>query len=78
MVTETLNASPLIEIVREEITTIPGDGTVAVASGPLTSDPLARSIRSILGTKSLFFYDAIAPTVEADSILWDEVFIQDR
>ncbi len=78
MVTETLNASPLIEIVREEITDIPGDGTVAVASGPLTSDPLARSIRSILGTKSLFFYDAIAPTVEADSILWDEVFVQDR
>ena len=78
MVTETLSGSPHIEVVREEVTAVPSEGIVVIASGPLTSDPLAESIRNILGTESLFFYDAIAPTVEADSILWDEVFIQDR
>lgn len=78
MVTETLCGSPLIEVVREEVTTVPSEGIVVIASGPLTSDPLAESIRSILGTESLFFYDAIAPTVEAESISWDKVFIQDR
>jgi methylenetetrahydrofolate--tRNA-(uracil-5-)-methyltransferase len=78
LVTESLSGSPFIEVVREEITTVPEGGTVAIASGPLTSDPLAESIRNIMGRESLFFYDAIAPTVEADSILWNEVFIQDR
>ena len=78
MVTEALSGSPLIEVVREEVTAVPDEGIVVIASGPLTSDPLAESIRKILGTESLFFYDAIAPIVEADSILWDEVFIQDR
>lgn len=78
MVTETLSGSPHIEVVREEVTAVPSEGIVVIASGPLTSDPMAESIRNILGTESLFFYDAIAPIVEADSILWDEVFIQDR
>jgi len=78
MVTETLSGSPLIELIREEVTTVPDKGIVVIASGPLTSDPLAESIKNNLGTESLFFYDAIAPTIEADSILWDEVFIQDR
>lgn len=78
MVTEALSGSPLIEVVREEMIAVPDEGIVVIASGPLTSDPLAESIRKTLGTESLFFYDAIAPIVEADSILWDEVFIQDR
>jgi len=78
LVTETLSGSPLIELVREEVRAIPEEGVVVIASGPLTSDPLAESIRSRLGTESLFFYDAIAPTIEAESISWDEVFIQDR
>ena len=78
MVTEALNGSPLIELIREEVTNIPKEGIVVIASGPLTSDPLAESIRNSVGTESLFFYDAIAPTIEADSISWDEVFIQDR
>lgn len=78
IVTETLRESPLIEIVQEEVKTVPSEDIVVIASGPLTSDPLAESINSILGAESLFFYDAIAPTIEADSISWDEVFIQDR
>ena len=77
-VTAALEGSPHIEIVRDEIISIPADGPVIVASGPLTSDRLASSIMHTLGTEGLYFYDAIAPTVEADSINFDEVFIQDR
>lgn len=77
-VTGIISASPLIDVVRDEVITIPDDGITVIASGPLTSDPLAGSIRDLLGTGSLYFYDAIAPIIEADSIQWDEVFIQDR
>jgi methylenetetrahydrofolate--tRNA-(uracil-5-)-methyltransferase len=77
-VTAALEGSPLIEVIRDEITSIPTDGPVVVASGPLTTDKLASSIMHTLGTEGLYFYDAIAPTVEADSIDFDEVFIQDR
>jgi methylenetetrahydrofolate--tRNA-(uracil-5-)-methyltransferase len=77
-VTAALKDSPLIEVVRDEIITIPAGGPVVVASGPLTTDKLASSIMHVLGTEGLYFYDAIAPTVEADSINFDEVFIQDR
>lgn len=77
-VTAALESSPLIEVIREEITSIPADGPVVVASGPLTTDKLASSIMQTLGAEALYFYDAIAPTVEADSINFDEVFIQDR
>ena len=77
-ITDTLENSPLIEVIREEITSIPAEGPVVVASGPLTSDNLASSMMQTLGAEGLYFYDAIAPTLEADSIDWDEVFIQDR
>lgn len=77
-ISEMVEGSPLIEIVREEILSIPEEGPVIVASGPLTSDSLAASVGQVLGTDRLYFYDAIAPTVEADSIDWDKVFIQDR
>lgn len=77
-VTDLIGRSPLIQVVREEVTTLPEEGFVLIASGPLTSGGLADTIQSLLGTQSLFFYDAIAPIVEADTILWDEVFVQDR
>ena len=77
-ITEALEGSPLIEVVREEIFSIPADGPVVVASGPLTSDALASSVSLTLGSERLYFYDAIAPTLEADSIDWAEVFVQDR
>lgn len=61
---------PLIELVREEATTLPvdGDQIVVVASGPLTSDALAESIASVTGSDRLFFFDSISPIVDADSI----------
>lgn len=61
-------ACPEIEVVREEVTGIPESGLVIVATGPLTSDALAADIARITGSDRLFFYDAISPIVEADSI----------
>src|SRR2546430_15324557 len=61
-----VTAHPLIELVREEVTALPSPGLVA--TGPLTSDALAASIRGRLGVDALAFYDAIAPIIARDSI----------
>jgi methylenetetrahydrofolate--tRNA-(uracil-5-)-methyltransferase len=66
-VTAAIEAEPAIEIRREEATTIP-EGIVVIATGPLTSDALAGEIARLTGATSLFFYDAISPIVEADSV----------
>ena len=72
-VTEKINNSPFIEIIREEITQIP-DGNVIIASGPLTSDSFASSIKEFTNSEHLHFFDAIAPIVEIDSINFDKAF----
>ena len=59
-VTERITAHPRITVVREEITTIP-DSPVIIASGPLTSPSLSRSIQELTGQDELFFFDALAP-----------------
>jgi methylenetetrahydrofolate--tRNA-(uracil-5-)-methyltransferase len=66
-ITQAIESHPLIEIRREEITHIP-EGTVIVASGPLTSEPLADEIGRLTGADRLYFYDSISPIVAADSI----------
>ncbi|HVX64947.1 MAG TPA: methylenetetrahydrofolate--tRNA-(uracil(54)-C(5))-methyltransferase (FADH(2)-oxidizing) TrmFO [Bryobacteraceae bacterium] len=66
-VTEAISAEPLIELRREEVTALP-EGIVVIATGPLTSDALAAEIARLTGSERLFFYDAISPIVEADSI----------
>jgi methylenetetrahydrofolate--tRNA-(uracil-5-)-methyltransferase len=66
-VTEAIAADPNVELRREEVTSIP-EGIVVVATGPLTSDALAAEIVRLTGSERLFFYDAISPIVEADSI----------
>lgn len=63
---------------RIEISEIPSDALTIIATGPLTSDPLAQSINRILGGSYLYFYDAIAPIVEADSINMDKVYWASR
>jgi methylenetetrahydrofolate--tRNA-(uracil-5-)-methyltransferase len=63
-----LLAEPNVEIVREEVTALPAEGIVIVASGPLTSDALARHIGAITGAERLYFYDSISPIVDAESI----------
>jgi methylenetetrahydrofolate--tRNA-(uracil-5-)-methyltransferase len=72
-------AEPNIEVVRGEVTELPpGDGPCLVATGPLTSSALAENIRSLTGESQLYFYDAIAPIIDADSIDRDVVFEASR
>lgn len=67
-VSRAIEAEPLIEVVRTEVPEIPGEGPVIIATGPLVSPSMARSIAAFTGAEHLFFFDAIAPIVEADSI----------
>jgi methylenetetrahydrofolate--tRNA-(uracil-5-)-methyltransferase len=76
-VTETIQAHPNIEIVREEMKASP-DTPVIVASGPLTSDSLSKSIAALSGEEHLFFFDAIAPIVRAESINMNIAFRASR
>ena len=66
-VTAAIGAHPRITVAREEVTAIP-DGVVIVATGPLTSPALSAALQERLGRRHLYFYDAIAPIVAADSI----------
>jgi len=67
-ITRALESHPNIEIRRQEIKTIPEQGIVVIASGPLTSAPLAQDITRLTGADRLYFYDSISPIVAADSI----------
>ena len=67
-VTAALAAEPRIEIVREEVGEIPVDGIAILAVGPLVSEKLAAAIARFTGRDYLYFFDAIAPVVESDSI----------
>lgn len=69
---------PLITLHEEEVTEIPSEGTVIIASGPLTSDALSESISRMPGLSTLHFYDAAAPIVTADSLDMDKVFCMSR
>ncbi len=77
-ITERLEASPAIEILREEIPAIPEDGIVIVATGPLTSDALAASIHDFTGSDYLYFYDAVSPVIEVETIDFDKAFRASR
>jgi methylenetetrahydrofolate--tRNA-(uracil-5-)-methyltransferase len=68
LVTESIKKHPLIEIVSEVVSSIPSEGTVIIATGPLTDGELAHSIMSILGNSELHFFDAAAPIVLSNSI----------
>lgn len=73
-VTERVADHPLIEIHREEITRLPTEHITVIASGPLTSDSLAREIASFTGSDQLYFYDAMAPIVQEESLDFSKVF----
>jgi len=68
LVTRRIEESPNIELVREEIISVPDDEVTVIATGPLTSDALTQQIMKLTGSDQLYFYDAIAPIVAADSI----------
>lgn len=67
-ITQKIQAHPNIELIREEITAIPEDEITIIATGPLTSEVLTAEIMKFTGDDQLYFYDAIAPIVAADSI----------
>lgn len=73
-----LKEFPKLTIIHQEITDIPADGLVIIATGPLTSDSLSQSIAGITGNSYLYFYDAISPVIEADSIDYEKVFRASR
>lgn len=76
-VTQLIEANPLINLVREEVNEIP-EGDVIIASGPLTSDDMAKSIQDFTQEEHLHFFDAVAPIVEKDSINFDKAFYGSR
>lgn len=67
-ITRAIEGCPGIEIRRGEVTHIPEEEVVVIASGPLTSDALAEEIARLTGSERLFFYDSISPIVDADTI----------
>jgi methylenetetrahydrofolate--tRNA-(uracil-5-)-methyltransferase len=75
---DALAGLPAVRIVRREVPAIPLDGIVIVASGPLTSPSLSESIRAFTGHDHLYFYDAVSPVVEADTIDMSRAFRASR
>lgn len=78
MVTEAIIQHPLIEVINEEVTSLSHDNITIIATGPLTSDALAKAISEMLGLDSLYFFDAAAPIIRAESINYDIVFRASR
>jgi methylenetetrahydrofolate--tRNA-(uracil-5-)-methyltransferase len=78
LVTEALENRPEIAFVREEVRSIPEDGFVVIATGPLTSPALDRAIGELLGTEDLYFYDSMAPIVEASSLDLSKMYALSR
>ena len=77
-VTEKINNNKNINVIREELTQIPQNIPVIIASGPLTSESLSNNIKIFLGEEYLHFFDAIAPIVEKDSINFEKAFYLNR
>jgi methylenetetrahydrofolate--tRNA-(uracil-5-)-methyltransferase len=67
-ITNAIERHPNITLIRQEITAIPHDRPVVIATGPLTSDTLASEIQHLTGREDLYFYDAASPIIESDSI----------
>src|SRR5918995_1374059 len=79
-VTEAIASHPLISIRRGEVTSIPSsaDGPVIIATGPLTSDALSAEIATLVGSKHLYFYDAISPIVLGESLDRSKIYRASR
>ena len=79
-ITDRISGHPLVTVTREEVHRVPGEseGPAILATGPLTSDPLADDIVRVMGRQSLSFYDAIAPIVTAESLDMNVLFKASR
>jgi methylenetetrahydrofolate--tRNA-(uracil-5-)-methyltransferase len=77
-IADAIDSTPNIQLKREEVAAIPEDGINIVATGPLTSESLAESIRRFTASSYLYYYDALSPILEADSIDRSIVFAASR
>lgn len=73
-----LSSMESVKIVRKEVTQIPDDSIVIIATGPLTSDAMAKSISTFTGSEFLYFYDAVSPIIYEESIDYMKVFKASR
>ena len=78
LITQEIESNPNIELVREEAIEIPEDEITIIATGPLSSDALTAEIMKLTGSDQLYFYDAIAPIVSADSVDRSVAFLAAR
>ena len=77
-VTQAIRSHPNIEVIEQELTEIPSDDVVIIATGPLTSEPLSKAIGELCGSEFLNFHDAAAPIVTAESIDMTHAFAASR
>ena len=77
-ITETIKQHPLIEIIYEEVTTVPEDEITIIATGPLTEGAMADYVKQVTSQDDLYFYDAAAPIVTAESINYEKAFWASR
>jgi len=77
-VTEQVKTHPLINIVSQEVTELPEDRPLIIATGPLTTNSLSSDIQSLIGTEFLSFYDAAAPLISSDSVDMEFAYVGDR
>ena len=77
-ITNAIKSNPYIKVFNEEITEIPQDEPVIIASGPLTSENLTKAIINFTGADNLYFFDAIAPIIEKNSVNFDKAFWASR
>ncbi|WP_445488275.1 FADH(2)-oxidizing methylenetetrahydrofolate--tRNA-(uracil(54)-C(5))-methyltransferase TrmFO [Niallia sp. 03133] len=76
-VTEKVKNHPNVTVFNEEVTEIP-EGPTVIATGPLTSEGLSKSLKELTGEEYLYFYDAAAPIIEKDSIDLNKVYLKSR
>jgi methylenetetrahydrofolate--tRNA-(uracil-5-)-methyltransferase len=77
-ITKKISNHPLITLKRQEIVEIPDSGPVIIATGPLTSPKLSKQISQLIGQEYLYFYDALSPIVDANTIDYDTAFFASR
>ena len=77
-ITKRISNHPLITLKRQEIVEIPKSGPVIIATGPLTSPKLSKEISQLIGQEYLYFYDALSPIVDANTIDYDTAFFASR
>ncbi len=77
-ITQALTEHPNVKILREEVHDIPEDALCIIATGPLTSPKLSETIIQLTQSKNLYFFDAISPIVDADSLNMDQIFRASR